>query len=123
MSSPKFAFVYGTLRPHEGWGKNGRNYVAATHRLPGWVMFDTGPFPYIVPGDGEVHGNLLPVDEEIMKGYDRYEGAPSFYSREIVNVLDVKGEKVQAYVYMGKDVASRGGTQLHSGDWTEARSV
>lgn len=109
--------VYGTLRRRNTDGK----IVPATHVLPGYEMFNTGRFPYIVPKVGSnVVGNLLDVTQHDLEQYDVYEGAPSFYERVKVKVVPLEGgASVWCEVYVGGTVAEIGGEAIPSGDWAE----
>ncbi len=55
----------------------------------------------IVPMEGEeVWGVLYKIPEEKLSILDRYEGYPKHYSRKIVEVETVDGERVKAWTYI-----------------------
>lgn len=108
--------VYGTLRERYGDGK----IIPATHVLNGFRMYDAGRFPYIVPDKhGKVMGNVLHITDDQLAGYDSYEGAPSFYSREVVKAVPIdKDKEEEVFVYVGNSVKQMGGREINSGDWS-----
>lgn len=69
-------FVYGTLMK----GRSASHYMQdavflGQAELPGYVMYDLGWYPGILPGeDSIVHGEVYLVSEEMLKSMDHYEG-------------------------------------------------
>lgn len=104
-------FVYGTLRQGE----------EATHFLPGFSMFDTGSFPYIIPGEGQVCGNIRKVEEHELAKFDRYEGVGSgFYKRIAVRAIPKDEDKEEeVWVYIGGNVVNDSAKPVPSGDWQQ----
>lgn len=106
-------FVYGTLRPKD---------EAVTHLLADHLMYNAGPFPYILPDiTCDVVGVLLDVTDEDLIAMDRYEGVSTgLYRREFVTVYDIgTTEPTQAWVYVG---GSHWPTPIKSGDWYNKES-
>lgn len=103
-------FVYGTLR----------NSKEATHYLDDYVLYNAGPYPYIVPTTDlnvfSVAGNVIEVSDKDLEKLDRYENLQSgLYTREkvtVVNIDDMTTEEVFAYV--AGDQFPR---LVESGDW------
>ncbi|MFD3942515.1 gamma-glutamylcyclotransferase family protein [Streptomyces sp. NPDC058579] len=116
-------FVYGTLRPgeynHDRFllGRTAREEPA---RLPGALLYDGPGYPYVVPGEGLVAGDLVTaapdtyaellavLDQvELPAGYERAE-------REVVRVAD--GTAVRAWVYFAAP-GTPYGPLIRGGDW------
>lgn len=100
-------FIYGTLMPGlrlEAHMQGAREMGAA--RVPGRLV-DVGRYPGLLPGDGEVIGEVYAVDEAHLGRLDTVEEmvpgdrAASQYWRETVTVLSgpLQGQAVQTYVY------------------------
>ena len=109
-------FVYGTLRE----GDERAPCLAGArslgiHSLPGFDLYDFGPYPGAVPGDGTLVGELheLGPDETLLV-LDQVEGVhalPPLYRRVPVEVAG----KV-AWIYLWAR-GLEGGRRLESGDW------
>lgn len=106
-SQTNLLLTYGTLRPS----------TTATHKLPGYAMYNYGKFPYIVPGMGCVYGNLCEVGEHEWADLDRYEGVDrGLYTRELVACTDLKTEEATiCYVYVATSALHP--KRIESGDW------
>ena len=104
----KNVFVYGTLQHGQS-----RNYVLenleyekATLPKHRKISPPSLGFPFLIFDEvsevkGEVYYN---IDSELLKTLDLIEGEGSLYHRIIVEVLTMKGEKVQAYTYYPSDL-------------------
>ncbi len=110
-------FVYGTL-------KRGQ---ANHHRLRGarWVgdallkgacLYDLGPFPMAILGEGEVGGELYAVAWTALPGLDAFEGCPRLYQRHWLPLADGR----QAWVYLGLARQVRHSRRLSEGMWPGA---
>ena len=79
--------VYGTLmsRGRANWMLQRSTFLRQVD-LPGFVMYDLGAFPAVVPGYGAVRGELWHVPEDVLERLDRYEGVPTLYRRERIRV-------------------------------------
>lgn len=105
-------FVYGTLRAKK----------ESTHYLDGYVMYNAGPYPYILPAPNSdpnwsVEGNLVDVDDDEWATLDRYEGVDrGLYTREKITVqsFDSDHPAEEVWVYVGGDQWPR---IKVSGDW------
>lgn len=98
-------FVYGTLmrdRSASYLMKNATFCDSAV--LHGYVMYDLGDFPGIVPDtDKTVLGEVWFVDDETLAELDRYEDEGALYRRTEVKVSGRKGSlSALAYVYQGE---------------------
>lgn len=124
-------FVYGTLR--NGYG-NYYNYLDGytVKELPAkikGVMYSLGAFPAVIKGDGEVHGELMFIDEKfydfVLKQVDVLEGYvpgrnDNMYNREIVLATLPDGAKIEAYVYYwAKPYTLKDRPVVESGNWRE----
>lgn len=104
----KNIFVYGTLQHGQS-----RNYVIenleyekATLPKHRKVSPPSLEFPFIIfDEDCEVKGEVYyNIDSELIETLDLIEGEGSLYHRITVEVLTIKGEKVQAYTYYPSDI-------------------
>ena len=129
MSDPVYPlFVYGTLRP----GASAFGQVAPFIRslqtavLSDAQLYDLGPYPMVVPGAGQVVGELLDLEPKVyvyaINSLDRYEGynpqtdSGLFLRRETEVTLET-GEIVIAWVYVGTPTQVEAARQVPSGDW------
>lgn len=93
MSKQKLEFevcVYGTLK--KGYGNHriiteeGGTYLR-NHKIQGFVMFDLGGFPCIVPSTHDsayVHVEMYAINRKALERMDQLEGHPNFYQRMII---------------------------------------
>ncbi|MEU9706600.1 gamma-glutamylcyclotransferase family protein [Streptomyces sp. NPDC047981] len=116
-------FVYGTLRPgeynHDRFliGRTAREEPA---RLAGALLYDGPGYPYAVPGDGLVAGDLVTAAPggyaELLDLLDRVE-LPAGYERtecEAVRLAD--GAVVRAWVWFAAP-GTPYGPLITGGDW------
>lgn len=111
-------FVYGTLRAGHRMSRNlgldGTSPVTANVTVDGFQMFDLGSFPGIIPGKGQVTGDIFDVDPKYLPGLDSYEGVPYLYRRE---TIEVPGHgSVFTYVYNTNSTPHR---RVEQGDWND----
>ena len=107
MPMKHIIFIYGTLMP-------GLRLEAEMHGArfmgPAQVqgrLVDLGSYPGLLPGDGQVTGEVYEADDAHLTRLDGVEGvvpgdrAESHYWREVVTVLSgpLQGQQVQTYVY------------------------
>jgi gamma-glutamylcyclotransferase (GGCT)/AIG2-like uncharacterized protein YtfP len=100
-------FIYGTLLPglRLEAEMHGALFVGAA-QVSGRLV-DVGRYPGLLPGEGQVTGEVYEVDEVHLARLDAVEGllpgdpAASPYWRERVTVLSgpLQGQQVQTYVY------------------------
>lgn len=116
-------FVYGSLKQgfsNHGCLKGADFYKEA--KIKDAVMYDLGPFPGVVDGEGEVKGELYRATEAVMARLDRLEGHPNFYCRKKVPIV---GEDYVAWTYFLSDRTIQGLTEKYKqivpdGDWKPA---
>ena len=115
--------VYGTLMTGQAY--EGRPDVErllrslGPCRIPG-TLFSTGDYPWLVQGDGEVHGELYEVLEaDTFAILDAYEGegrhtahGAGTYERRRVRLLEPDVE-AWVYVWAGEPL----GEPIDEGDW------
>jgi periplasmic divalent cation tolerance protein len=122
VTGPPF-FVYGTLRPGEYNHDRfllGRTSAEEPARLAGALLYDGPGYPYAVPGEGCVAGDLVTAapgaygallavldDVESGAGYERVE-------RTVVRLRD--GAAVRAWVYLAAPGTPLG-PLIGGGDW------
>jgi len=125
---PRF-LLYGTLRrgerSHEQLGLGGR----LRYLMPGLArgrLFDLGPYPAFVPGEGVVQGDLFePTDPSVLADLDAFEEydpadpAGSLYVRESAVLLGPPHEAL-VYRYTG---SVDGLPEIVSGDWIAYRTA
>lgn len=95
-------FVYGTLMKkranHDRYLKN--TIYLGPAKLEGYALYDLGLYPGIKKKNGsEVLGELYDVDNETLKKIDMLEGEGFLYLRKKVEVRQLGGKKVEAFVY------------------------
>jgi gamma-glutamylcyclotransferase (GGCT)/AIG2-like uncharacterized protein YtfP len=106
--------VYGTLKQgqynHPVLGRQGAEYLG-TDILTGWVMYDLGSFPCIVPTklSGSIVVEVYKVAD--LKATDRLEGYPGFYDR-----VQVATHYGSAWIYFMRE-APQGAELINSGVW------
>ena len=119
-------FVYGTLRA----GQPFRSYVdeLVTETRNGSIRarmyhFATrgarGEWPFIVPGDHEVRGELLSFRDfcAAIEILDRVEDCPDLYVRKVVDVRLDDGASARGWVYFIRPGKEEWGRAIPSGDW------
>lgn len=100
-------FIYGTLLPglRLAAEMHGARFVGAA-QVPGRLV-DVGRFPGLVPGAGQVTGEVYEVDDahlsrlDVVEDMVRGDRSASQYWRDTVTVLagPLQGQSVQTYVY------------------------
>ncbi len=95
-------FVYGTLMRERAnhLELRGARFVRVTRTAPAYAVVDVAGYPALVPGKGEVCGELFEIDAPLLESLDRFEG--NAYRRGSV-LLD-GGQLAEAYL-----LASHGG--------------
>lgn len=95
-------FCYGTLKKGE---RNERmlseqKFIGPAKTLPKYKLYNLGGYPGLKPcEDGMVvHGELYDIDEKCVERLDRYEGHPSLFKRDEIQIEGAAG-KVVAYFY------------------------
>lgn len=98
-----YIFVYGTLLKGQ---RNYTHYLApnepcASAVLNGYHMFDIGSYPGIVPGKGNVKGEIYRINARQLSAIDRLEVEGDLYIRTPVTVTidDDTNLHVNAYIY------------------------
>ena len=116
-------FVYGTLK--RGHGNNrllhGAEFISEAISREEYGFYKAGiPYVYKSPKDGDdpvrVIGELWDVDQPTLAALDRLEGHPTWYRREIIQVMNQYGKAEPAYIYfMQGDPNECGGLRVSSG--------
>ena len=106
--------VYGTLKQgrcnHPVLSKQGAKFVGSC-RIHGWVMYNLGAYPCIVPTKLFNTVFVEVYDVPNLRDTDRLEGYPSFYDRTIVTT-----DFWDAWVYFMREVPYRAKV-INSGVW------
>ena len=78
-----------------------------------------GEYPFIVPGDSLVHGEVLSFTDwpQALAILDRIEGHPVLYTRQVVTACFPDGSEAQAQCYFIRPEAEQRGLEIESGDW------
>ena len=107
-------FVYGILKRGEfnhGRLQGARWLGAAT--LAGARLYDLGPFPMAIAGEGSVHGELYAISAAALPELDAFEGCPRLYQRHWLPLADGR----HAWVYLGQARQVRFSRPLPLGKW------
>lgn len=95
-------FVYGTLMRgesnHEFFLSD--DWFISRAIVAGFDMYDIGYYPGIIPGAGNVLGELYEVPVDAIEHLDSLEGEGSLYIRRCVQVIRGNGEPAFASVYI-----------------------
>jgi len=112
-----YLFVYGTLKRggSRHWILDGFPFLGRA-KAKGFVLYDLGPYPAMVYGDGVVYGEVYEVSDEAIKALDWVEGVPVLYRRELIEVVLENGLplKAWAYIYNGN---VKGYPRIEDGEW------
>ncbi len=112
-----YLFVYGTLKRggSRHWILEGFPFLGRA-KAKGFVLYDLGPYPAMVPEDGLVYGEVYEVSEEVLQALDWVEGVPFLYRRELIEVIfeDGLSLKAWAYIYNGN---VKGFPRIEDGEW------
>jgi gamma-glutamylcyclotransferase (GGCT)/AIG2-like uncharacterized protein YtfP len=125
-------FVYGTLRQGEANHHLLKKVTLSCRpaRLEGAAMYDLGPYPMIMDGEGIVTGELIEIDptryEATLRRLDVLEGVngndpenPQGLYRRVRRKVHVESSElaVEAWVYLGREETARRGILRPGGDW------
>jgi gamma-glutamylcyclotransferase (GGCT)/AIG2-like uncharacterized protein YtfP len=127
-------FAYGTLM--RGFGNNRllekARFITTAQTVEKYTMYvenTYGTIPYVSNAKETSHikGEVWEVDAECLKNLDSLESHPIWYTRELIDCVDVRGTKYQAYLYFNRDaddpVNNRNYRVVESGDFRTVRSV
>ena len=120
MSNKHFVATYGTLKKRPNSTRNplglpDNAFVGKAISHDKFVMGGYG-FPKAVHPDyfkdqdmtqyeGKLDLHVWEVDDHQLGQMDSYEGYPHFYDREVIQVENIGGELVSAWMYIAKDAA------------------
>jgi gamma-glutamylcyclotransferase (GGCT)/AIG2-like uncharacterized protein YtfP len=112
-----YLFVYGTLKRggSRRWILQDFPFLGRA-KAKGFVLYDLGPYPAMVPGDGLVYGEVYEVSEEAIKALDFVEGVPVLYRRELIDVVFENGVSLKAWAYIYNNPV-KGYPRIESGEW------
>lgn len=95
-------FVYGTLMRgesnHEFFLSD--DWFISRAIVAGFDMYDIGYYPGIIPGEGNVLGELYEVSVDAIENLDSLEGEGSLYIRKCVTAIKENGEAAFASIYI-----------------------
>ena len=118
-------FVYGTLRK----GEVNHHFLedaefCGFYDLEGYEMFNVGAFPFAVPGEGRIKGEVYECDPATLATLDLLEGYYDPYNRvNLFNRMEVprfstrEGKPCLIYLWGGD--LSRSDKLIESGDWID----
>ncbi|WP_137989428.1 gamma-glutamylcyclotransferase family protein [Streptomyces vilmorinianum] len=116
-------FVYGTLRPGEYNHDRfllGRTSSEEPAGLPGALLYDGPGYPYAVPGDGRIAGDLVTAAPgaygELLFVLDHLEGPAGYERAEREVVRERDGAVVRAWVWFAAPGTPHG-PLIRGGDW------
>jgi len=114
-----YLFVYGTLKRGGvmHWLLQDFPFLGRA-KAEDFMLYDLGPYPAMVYGDGVVYGEVYEVSEEFLQSLDWVEGVPILYRRGLIEVVfeDGLSLKAWAYIYNG---SVKGFPRVESGEWKE----
>lgn len=99
-------FVYGTLKRghyfHDKYLGDEKSIYHGTARTTNDYSMYVDGLPHMVRecSNTGVKGELYDVNDEVLKSLDSLEGHPVVYFRDIIEVIDEKGEKILAWAYL-----------------------
>lgn len=114
--------VYGSLREglHNHHVLNGADMLD-TGEIEGYNMYSLGAYPALVPVDTPtcpIKVEVYEVNEPTFIALDRLEGYPTFYNRDVVDVVCEDGSVMPCWVYyMRRNLADH--QQVMNGDWKD----
>jgi len=112
-----YLFVYGTLKRggSRHWIIENLPFLGRA-KAKGFVLYDLGPYPAMVPGAGVVYGEVYEVSKEALQSLDWVEGVPVLYRRKLIEVVfeDESSLKAWAYIYSGN---VKGFPRIEDGEW------
>jgi len=119
-------FVYGTLKrgcKNHHVMESGHTPFLANATTTG-TLINLGPFPGFKRDGGlTIHGELFSVSDAFLRRADRFEGVPTMYTREEIQVRTEAGQYEMAYVYEVTDETIQsyraGNRVIPSGIWVE----
>lgn len=126
-------FVYGTLMRgganHPVLVRLGARYVAAARTARGRTLVDLGPYPALLPLDESrdavapnVHGEVFALDESALPELDAFEGVPTLYRREPIDLVTDGGE-ASAFTYVFAKKAPKSAQPVTTGRYVKVGSV
>lgn len=114
-AQPTRVFVYGTLRVGEPYHHlmSACEYLGQCSTAPQFALINLGRYPGIIrEGSTSIVGDLYLVDAQTLQNLDEYEGYPTYYTRESIQLAG--GNTAIAYIYIRCTVDC---PQIPSGDW------
>lgn len=122
-------FVYGTLRQGDCRAGALADYpeVELDARVQGFRMLNLGAFPGIIPGEGEIKGEVYEIDAACLRLLDGIEGyreddpENSLYRREKAMSYDSRGKEIgETYLYVfNRPSRADLSKVITSGDWLQ----
>ena len=107
-------FVYGTLK--KNFSANylmGDHFIKEAETVPKFTMYDGG-FPQVVRGGStSIKGEVWDVPEELLPRIDMYEGHPTLFERQEIELSS--GEVVNTYIYQCDH--PEGSREIPEGRW------
>uniref|UniRef100_A0A7E5A1G8 Gamma-glutamylcyclotransferase family protein n=1 Tax=Panagrellus redivivus TaxID=6233 RepID=A0A7E5A1G8_PANRE len=112
MTETVRVFVYGTLKRNEpnyhiisDETRGKHKFIDTATTIDKYPLFvaTADNIPFIVNDRGQgfqIRGELYDVDKQKLESLDECEGYPGWYNRIIIDVVDSKGEKHSAYIYL-----------------------
>lgn len=111
--------VYGTLKIGGALHGNMKSINAVFNEkkvIPGFKMYDLGPFPAVVKDDvSEISVEIYNINEEGLARLDRVEGYPNFYNR-------MQLEDGSWIYFMDKSKVSSDWTIIKDGNWKKLKN-
>lgn len=104
--------VYGSLRRKQGnshWMTNAQ--WLGDHQIEGYVLYNLGLYPGVIPGEGQVYGEVYRIDASTLAELDALRTRGDEYKRQLIST---PYGSAWLYVYQ-RSVAGR--QRIMNGDW------
>lgn len=126
-------FVYGTLMRgganHDVLVRLGARWLAAARTTRGRTLVDLGPYPALLRLDEtrdavapEVHGEVFVLDDGALPALDEFEGCPTLYLREPIDLVTDDGATT-AFTYVFAKKTPRSAQPIATGRYTKIGMV
>ena len=126
-------FIYGTLMRgganHAVLVRLGARYLEAARTARGRTLVDLGPYPALLPRDESrdevaptVHGELFALDDSMLSELDAFEGAPTLYVREPIDLVTDEGA-TNAFTYVFAKKTPKSAQPVTTGRYVKVGSI
>ena len=126
-------FVYGTLMRgganHPVLVRLGARYVGAARTAQGRTLVDLGPYPALLALDDSrdtvapnVHGEVFALEESMLAELDAFEGVPTLYIREPIDLVTDEGA-TNAFTYVFAKKTPKSAQPVSTGRYVKVGAI